>query len=220
MTSHAKNEDFHNEDILKRLYNERGLTQKEMAEELDCAVSTISKWMGKFNLCVDGAAEHKCDYCGEKFQRPPSSLTGGKKFCNRDCEGKFKEGRRSGEDNPLWEGGRDVFVCDHCGKEYEQYQCHIRGENTYCSVQCRGKDERKEKDRYYGPNWNEIRKEAIRKCNGTCDYNGCQRTQTQDGRSLHVHHKTPLVEFENHKEANKISNLIPLCAEHHAEIEA
>lgn len=210
---------FRDEKTLRRLYHQEGLSQSEVAEKLDCGVSTVSKWMRKLGVSVDGPAEYNCDYCETTFQRPESSLTGGKKFCSQECDGKFKAENIYGKSHPLYEGGKDTFTCDNCGDEYEQYSCHVRGEERFCSYDCRADSNRVEGLRYYGPNWQEVRNRAIEKCEGICNYDGCKREETQDGRSLHVHHLIPLREFDSYEEANKLSNLVALCAEHHVVVE-
>ena len=40
----------YDEETLRRLYYEEGLTLNEMAEELDRGVSTVSSWMDDFGI--------------------------------------------------------------------------------------------------------------------------------------------------------------------------
>lgn len=216
-------ESFRDKETLSQLYHNEGLTQTEIAGELDCSVSTISNWMRKLNVDrkETGPETLECDYCSETFDRWTANITDSNlNFCSQKCSGNWKrENTAKGENHREWSGGKDVFTCDHCGEEYEQYSFHVRGKNNYCSYDCSGKSNRIEGDPYYGPNWKEVRKKAIEKCDGSCNYDGCERTETQDGRSLHVHHLTPLRTFDSYKEANKLPNLVALCAEHHRKIE-
>lgn len=44
---------WRNEDVLRRLYHEEGMTQAEVAEELGCAESTVNRYVHKYDLDVN-----------------------------------------------------------------------------------------------------------------------------------------------------------------------
>jgi len=73
----------------------------------------------------------------------------------------------------------------------------------------------------YGPNWKSIRKEVFDKHNHECDLCGVSREQNYEmtGKDISIHHIIPFKNFKSHKEANKLSNLIPLCSSCHAHVE-
>jgi hemerythrin len=79
--------------------------------------------------------------------------------------------------------------------------------------------------REYGDNWNEQRQKVLERDNYTCQTPGCEWTQEahreEFTRGLHVHHIRPLSAFGddenevNFKRANRLDNLVTVCAEHH-----
>jgi len=68
-------------------------------------------------------------------------------------------------------------------------------------------------DRYYGPRWDEIRKQVIKSDGAQCTI--CLATE-----DLVVHHRTPLTAFDSHEEANDRDNLATLCKRCHKRIES
>lgn len=79
---------------------------------------------------------------------------------------------------------------------------------TYSRVTCMGSDYT-----YYGPNWNEIRKEVI-------DDDGGQCVLCFSRDNLVVHHRKPINEFDSHAPANAKKNLATLCKRCHRRIES
>lgn len=81
----------------------------------------------------------------------------------------------------------------------------------------------------YGPNWATQRARTLARDDYTCQVEGCamtrERHQRVHGCDLHVHHQTPLVEFEtddgeiDYAAANDGSNLVTLCSVHHPQVE-
>lgn len=73
------------------------------------------------------------------------------------------------------------------------------------------------KENYYGPNWQEKREKAIQKEDSKCKVCGLTRKQHREKykHDIEVHHIIPLRDFDTPQEANKISNLIPLCTSCH-----
>lgn len=73
--------------------------------------------------------------------------------------------------------------------------------------------------RYYGPSWNKQRKQRLEKDNKRCQNCGMENLEhiNEFGYSLHVHHIVPFRKFgvENHREANRLDNLITLCHDCH-----
>ncbi|GGM52535.1 homing endonuclease associated repeat-containing protein [Haloarcula argentinensis] len=126
--------------------------------------------------------------------------------------------------------------CDQCGKTFERPKCHLERDwttHTFCSETCHGNwregrivgpehpqfnpnshDE-------YGVNWEECRSRAIQRDGGKCVRCGVShdKHREQTGRDLHVHHIVPRTEFDDMKRANRLSNLVTLCAPCHTDIE-
>lgn len=87
-----------------------------------------------------------------------------------------------------------------------------------------GKDHplwRKDTERYRGSSWNDQRKEALRRDQYRCQKCGITEPYHRDrvGHGLHVHHKIPYREFDDHKKANRLDNLITLCGSCHMVVE-
>jgi 5-methylcytosine-specific restriction endonuclease McrA len=75
---------------------------------------------------------------------------------------------------------------------------------------------------YYGSEWPTQREKALErdgyKCN-ICSMTNETHRERFGGKSLHVHHKIPFVEFEDPEEANRLTNLKTLCVACHNSLE-
>jgi len=71
--------------------------------------------------------------------------------------------------------------------------------------------------KWYGPNWNKKRKQAIDRDAEQCVICGIGRDEhySEYETDLHVHHITPLRRFENYEDANALGNLMTLCISCH-----
>jgi DEAD/DEAH box helicase domain-containing protein len=67
----------------------------------------------------------------------------------------------------------------------------------------------------YGPNWAAQRDEARARDGYRCQACGV----LEQGRSHHVHHKTPFRTFASYRQANELSNLVTLCPRCHHRVE-
>lgn len=74
---------------------------------------------------------------------------------------------------------------------------------------------------YYGPTWHPARREACERDNWKCRRCGLTNEEhlSKFNQELHVHHIRPFRTFDNHEEANEVSNLITLCRECHIKLE-
>lgn len=142
-----------------------------------------------------------CECCGKRITKRRSVYDRYLKkifHCSRECQ----------KGNPI--------NCDWCGKSFHRKQSELT-ENNFCSKECCthfqvGKNNpnwRGGHERYYGSDWNSQRNKARKRDNNTCQDCG----KTDDYRLLDVHHIIPFKTFglKNHKEANRLSNLITLC---------
>jgi hypothetical protein len=111
---------------------------------------------------------------------------------------------------------KPVLVCDECGEEFEEYESKRPGDSNYCSRSCYSAGE--PNIPYYGQNWKEQRK-LVLEDGPTCCYTGCEKEECDNGRDLHVHHLTPMAEFDSPEDSNELSNLVPVCSEHHPILE-
>jgi len=133
---------------------------------------------------------------------------------------------RTGEDNPCWRGGVTSveYICEQCETKFTGRKDR---KNKYCSLECKGEWISENKsgknstswrgghETYRGPNWQSIRTTVVKRANNTCEHINCSKSKEEIGRGLDVHHIIPYKYFDSHEEANKLSNLIALCPEHH-----
>lgn len=82
-----------------------------------------------------------CDWCGSEFRRKLNELESAEHhFCDLDCKGLWASENRSGENNPLYEGGDVEIICAWCGDtRMVRPVVAARDGNNFCSRQCSGK---------------------------------------------------------------------------------
>lgn len=78
----------------------------------------------------------------------------------------------------------------------------------------------------YGENWQKVRAEVLERDDYKCQKCGLSNEEHKKRSDLwppwgglHVHHLVPFVEFDSKEEANKMKNLVSLCASCHASSE-
>jgi len=172
-----------------------------------------------------------CDWCGDRFERKRSveSQTD-QSLCSQECNAKFQSEHYSGENSQAWERGPPTFECEVCGSTFEG---NTSNANLYCSRECQveardfpsGEEHPNWNPDYewwphYGANWSEQRKKA-RERDGRCQVCGIPSWAYRclHGQALDVHHVTPFEEYDDQKEANKLENLMTLCASCHNTVE-
>lgn len=168
--------------------------------------------------------ETKCEYCGSKFRVRQRDRLDTNNFCNDDCQGKWQSENLSGENSHAYQGKTIVVSCDHCGQDVKKNQSQLdeNQERYYCGYQCQAnwrKENLNSGSHDYGKSWYSQRRAALERANGICEDPNCQRTESQNGNSLEVHHIKPFRIFDDSEKANKLDNLLVLCREHHNEIE-
>jgi len=132
----------------------------------------------------------------------------GRKYCSYECGKSGITGRTN--------NGKHI-PCEICSKLVyrSKLRLHIR---CFCSVSCRTKGLRGVgasnwqggHKLYYGPNWQEIRKEIRIKYDYTCQE--CGRIKKELGQHPDAHHKIPLKTYKgDYEKANQHSNLTLMC---------
>lgn len=165
----------------------------------------------------------ECDVCGEEFEGIPS-VVDQRRFCSHECKGEFF----SGENHPMWEGGKVVVECEWCGEEYREDPNRV-GRTRWCSKDCAnealsdmmlGEDHPRWREGVpeYGENWDEQREKARSRDGYSCVR--CGADESEIDRELDVHHITPIREFDCTEEANRLENLITLCRPCHNNVES
>lgn len=157
--------------------------------------------------------ERQCEFCGCTFHVPPSRVKHGRgRHCSRECQYAAVSSSRAKSVN---------LICEGCGVEYVRPPS-IAEKARFCTRECRDKHwvgdltpNWQDGSGVYkrGPNWQSIRREALRR-----DNNECQHCGTSG--DLHVHHKIPFRMFDSHVEANDLDNLISLCPPCHRKEDA
>jgi 5-methylcytosine-specific restriction endonuclease McrA len=179
-----------------------------------------------------GKVSLTCECCGGEFQVYPFREDSAR-FCSRECKDDHMAGR-SGADTPAYKGAKETYTCQNCGDEFEEYP--YREFTKYCSRSCY-REASKELfagdanpvwrggyEPYYGPNWDEQRREAIERDGHECQ--DCGTHADDMDRSPDVHHKKRLGWYKEEydrpewwERGNALDNLVTLCPSCHRERE-
>ena len=165
-----------------------------------------------------------CPTCKKEFWY---HISWPRKYCSRACVPKTTKLGNLGVVELV------PVQCEECDKTIEKPKWSGR---RFCNLACYGKHISRTrtgvampqvsgpnhwrwkggKKPYYGPNWQNQRRNARRRDNYCCQQ--CGKTEQDLGRQLDVHHIIPFREFGagQYKEANSITNLICYCAPCHS----
>jgi transposase len=235
---------YRNEEWLVEKYHEEELTISEVANEVGCSDGTILRWMqrldietrsksemfsGKGNPMYKGKVEFECDFCGSTNHTDENRISE-HNFCGRECFGNWLS-NKTGEDHHRY--SRVEVECEYCG-ERKMVMSSLENKNgwgNFCDRECRGKwmsnnivgenHHRYDEDsvNYYGPSWVLQRKKARKRDRFKCQM--CGVDERDLGFIPHCHHRDAFKNYgvENHKEANRMDNLILLCPSCHGKWE-
>lgn len=181
----------------------------------------------------------ECDHCGTEFEcRDSYAENGYANLCPDGCFREYFSETHSGENSPVWVE-RQKASCDHCGGELNRPEARINSRN-FCDKECMRQWQRETdlntgensprwnggKIHYYGPNWLQQRRLAMERDGHRCADCGMSREKHHQvyGMDLHCHHRVPLQSFKeddmvDYEHANKLSNLIIVCCDCHADRE-
>lgn len=165
--------------------------------------------------------EVSCDCCGDTILRAKWEKERYERNYCEDC----------------WGDATVTVTCEWCGDEKEVWPSHRDQSDIYfCGHKCHGKwqsQTRRGEDHprwrpgrrpeYYGPNWFEQRRKALKRDQHRCQ--DCGITEAEFGESLSLHHIKPFREFElddgyDYEAANQLENLVALCRPCHNTREA
>jgi hypothetical protein len=104
-----------------------------------------------------------CELCEQPFQTFTGEQAVRNKYCSKNCAKRKKgTGLKKKEDRKI-----TFLICDHCGKEFFKFNCHIsRTNKNYCSYSCNGKvrgDELKKHGHKGRKNWSKQSEENLKK---------------------------------------------------------
>jgi endogenous inhibitor of DNA gyrase (YacG/DUF329 family) len=166
------------------------------------------------------------------FERYPSSSSGDRDFCSKDCANIHRGKNIRGENHPNWTGGKVEVECHTCGESLKRKRVNVEDrDNQFCDHECygewRSENVRGEEhpnfnpdveDIDYGENWWRKRRECLERDGYQCATCGMSREEHKEeyGRDLSVHHRKKIREFDtgdgiDHERANDLSNLVTLC---------
>lgn len=169
-----------------------------------------------------------CVNCGEEFNVPPCRGDEAK-FCSMECRDEYQinTGTFAGKNNGAYNS--EVLKCDNCAEDIEVPKSHITDLN-FCSNSCHWEYVKENEllvgennpsweggaPDYYGESWPSQRRKALEEADYNCQM--CGKTKKEMGQNPDVHHRKPFREYgvENHKEANRLDNLICLCRSCHS----
>lgn len=155
----------------------------------------------------------QCHTCGKTKTIPPSVYDKFERhFCNDKCQGQWLS-TINGPEHWQWESKK--VECDYCNDDLWR-QPHVMEKNVYhfCNDECKGgwRSENIIGENhpnweggpvYYGSNWHDMRRETLARDEV------CQVCDADE--ELHVHHRTPIRQFEVPEKANTLDNLVVLC---------
>jgi len=185
---------------LRTQYWDEGKTAEEIGTELGVYGSTVNRWLNRHNIEKKGQSVARA---GESIRQL------------EDAEWLREQYHKHGLSTVKI--GEKLGVSSRCVNDWmRRHGIERRGMEGEENPMWRGG-----KDDYYGPSWHSARRAARER-----DGYECQRCEMSDqehiGRfdqGLHVHHITPFRTFNDHAEANELSNLITLCRECHDMLE-
>lgn len=237
-------------ETLARLRNEECLSQAEIAERFDCSQTIISYWMREFGLDTEKVTKPKPWRDEEVLRRLyiEQQLTMAEVAdtlkCSRQAveEWIHRHGIETRSRNPetpeelteratlrklyVEEGMSTYQIADSldCAPStvFDWLQEH--GIDTRSVGSQPGELHHRWKgggDPYYGENWHDQRRKALRRDEFECQKCGIDEKEHEEsyGMGLDVHHIVPVREFEEKEEANRLDNLVTLCRNCHNRLE-
>ena len=145
-----------------------------------------------------GSVDVVCAQCGRTFKRYNSNAKGKKQFCNKECQRKYEQSKM------------EIRTCKECGAVFQIRRSaieHTNASGNFCSRECYHKNMRDERTTKYKGDFERVKRENF---HGKQFCAICGTT-----KDIHIHHIIPYRLTHD----NDISNLIPLCATHHAKLE-
>jgi transposase len=190
---------YHDEDLLRELYVERGLSSMDIAEKFGVTYRAITNSLRRNGIAVRSTQEtHR--------QKAPEKL--------RDAEA-LRE-LYHGEELTAAE------IADRVGVAQSTVTLWMQRHGIEAETRVpRGGDHwwatDTEADIDYGENWYQQRRRARERDSHTCQV--CGHTPDADERALDVHHIQPVRTFGSPEDANTLDNLVTLCRPCHHEWE-
>jgi hypothetical protein len=167
----------------------------------------------------------ECDYCGGPAEKTELQLERFENaYCSPSCQYAVLS-EQTGEDARAWDGGKVKIECEWCGEpdkvkpaevdnsRFCSQGCMIEWRSDFYSGENHPRWTENPKYRYYGPNWEEQSEKCRKRDNQTCQVCGLSNEDSLElwGESLTAHHIIRFYDFESHKIANQLPNLVASC---------
>lgn len=221
----------HNSKTLKRRFGnwnevlqEAGLEPTDHSEHWKDVEPTLGEY---------GNTEAECATCGATIYRKQYDLDRyDRVFCDAECRNKW-QAEQTGQDAYAWEGGNVPIDCEICGQT-RMVKPARADTSRFCSQECMlewrselftGEGHPRwnpdSEEQYYGKNWYPQRRKALQRDNRECQLCGKDHEQhiRDHNREHDVHHIIPFDHFDDYRDANRLENLITLCAFCHQKVE-
>lgn len=188
--------EYHDEELLRELYVEQGLSSMDISERFDVTDTTIRHNLKRYNIPVRSTQE------SHWMKSPPElrdkeklqELYHGKGLTNTEIANRVGV---SGSTVTMWRHRHGIDANEPpSGPE------HWKWKENPDSID-------------YGDNWHHQRKAARDRDDDTCQICGKESNE----RHLDVHHIRPIKSFDSLEDANTLDNLITLCRSCHFEWE-
>jgi hypothetical protein len=165
--------------------------------------------------------ERECEICGQVYEIVPHQKEISS-CCSKEC--RIEKTRRiTGEDRYNFK--TESYECQQCGDSVERSPSMIYDKSrVFCDSRCFDEYRRNGYEQYYGHNWNQQRRKALKRDQYRCQ--ACGKTAADLYREPDVHHIKPIGKFKREYDepkwwelANELKNLITFCPPCHREWE-
>lgn len=241
----AKNEElpWRNENLFKRLYNDKGMTMKEMADEWNCSPHTISVWADKNNIDTSQELNRKtAQWFVKKYKsglsayeiEKESSISARRIYSIlKENDVDIRHPRDRIKEKEIVKKYAEGFSYRDIKKEFnindgliknilEDSNIRIRDKTEHISVS--GEEHPAWKEGtvdWYGSDWQTYRQKALKRDGFECVECGMSTREHQEkwNQELEVHHIVPICDFERVSEAHNLKNLKTVCIKCHRMLE-
>lgn len=205
---HIRNPNLWDEELVEELWYDETLRRADIAAELDCADTTLSRIRKRFDLPTrEGILADELQQFDpwHKLDRPIVLYD---LYHNRGMS--YKE---IGEVTDLEISGVQYWMNKHGFESRERENSGVSRHPLWVSDVGSVGD--------YGKDWISKRRECLKRDDKSCRKCGMTQREHVDvyNAGLDVHHITPLAAFDNPAEANELQNLIALCRSCHLKME-
>jgi len=207
-------------------------------ENIFCSVDCKAEWQSEHNTGSNHprykAEQHEtrvCKHCGDEFEFYLGEEQSGRKnagtYCSTECMDEWRSNNLRGDAHPLYKD--NAVECANCGEQFQKKPAKAaRHDKHFCNRSCHGEyiSEHNTGENHprwkgghadYGESWYEARREALDRDGHRCQDCGTHRSNLDI--APHVHHITPVREFDDPNDAHDLDNLVTLCITCHAKWE-